>query len=173
MVIGYQYRFSKRRKFPGHQESGVLRCDCCEYQGKSCYINASLLSSFRVPRDITHVSSRPASITDIWAGLLSYHFLNGTTRANLFTDAPHGSGLLWSDIPFSPFFQSQTFPFPLVISDSRSPTSNGKRPTLEDIVYEVKLFPLANLFMSRLTLSPMLLRYPLSNGDHGTHLYLL
>lgn len=89
----------------------------------------------------------PVSVTDIWCGLLSYHFLNGTTRDNFFTsnaETPHGAGLLWSDIPSTKLFQNHAFPFPLVVADSRGPNSNGERPSLEDVVYEISPFEMGS-----------------------------
>ncbi|KAF8524875.1 phospholipase B [Hysterangium stoloniferum] len=79
------------------------------------------------------------SITDPWARLISYHFLNGTTRANFFTnDSSHGAGLLWSDIPNTPVFKSFAIPFPIIASNSRASGSNvTDRPPLDSTVYEI------------------------------------
>ncbi|GJJ05861.1 hypothetical protein Clacol_000048 [Clathrus columnatus] len=113
-------------------------------------------------------TSLPISVTDIWAGLLSYHFLNGTTRDNFFTttNATHGAGILWSDIPNSPLFQSRTIPFPVVISDSRSPSSDGERPSLEDVVYEISPFEFGSWDP---TLSSMVnLKFAGTNLNEGT-----
>ncbi|KAJ3553109.1 hypothetical protein NP233_g12725 [Leucocoprinus birnbaumii] len=65
------------------------------------------------------------SMTDPWARMISYHFLNQTTRANFFTnDSAHGAGQLWSSIPQVPSFQQYLMPFPIVVADSRPVGSN-------------------------------------------------
>ena len=65
------------------------------------------------------------SITDPWARMISYHFLNQTTRSNFFTnDTAHGAGQLWSDIPLLPSYQQKQTPFPLIMADSRPVGSN-------------------------------------------------
>ncbi|PSR76524.1 hypothetical protein PHLCEN_2v8427 [Hermanssonia centrifuga] len=82
------------------------------------------------------------SITDPWARMISYHFLNQTTRDNFFTnDTAHGAGQLWSQIPNIPAYQSHQTPFPLIMADSRPAGSNstGKLPP-EPTVYEITPF---------------------------------
>jgi hypothetical protein len=90
---------------------------------------------------ITHLSFSDCSITDIWANLISYHFLNGTTRSNFFTnDSAHGAGLLWSDIPNTAPFQDSSIPYPLVIVDSEPVMTNHLgAPPLSSVVYEVDM----------------------------------
>lgn len=52
--------------------------------------------------------------------MLSYHFLNSTTRDNFFTnDTEHGAGILWSNLIFTNAFQTKELPFPLVVAASR------------------------------------------------------
>ncbi|KZV86590.1 lysophospholipase [Exidia glandulosa HHB12029] len=83
------------------------------------------------------------SITDPWARLLGYHFLNGTTRDNFFTnDSAHGAGVLWSDIPKVPSFSNYQMPLPLVVADSRPAKSgyNGTTAQLNWVVYEFSPF---------------------------------
>lgn len=87
----------------------------------------------------TYSPIRDTSITDPWARMISYHFLNGTTRQNFFTnDSAHGAGQLWSQIPDIPSFQSYHTPFPLIVADSRpaGDNSTGGLPP-EPVVYEV------------------------------------
>ncbi|KAI5123863.1 hypothetical protein M0805_005680 [Coniferiporia weirii] len=65
------------------------------------------------------------SITDPWGRMISYHFLNGTTKGNFFTnDSSHGAGLLWSDMPDIPAFANNSLPFPIIMTDSRPIGSN-------------------------------------------------
>ncbi|KZT22215.1 phospholipase B [Neolentinus lepideus HHB14362 ss-1] len=65
------------------------------------------------------------SITDPWARMISYHFLNQTTRANFFTNnTAHGAGQLWSNIPETAAWQQLQPPFPIIVSDSRPVGSN-------------------------------------------------
>ncbi|KAH7108228.1 lysophospholipase catalytic domain-containing protein [Auriculariales sp. MPI-PUGE-AT-0066] len=60
------------------------------------------------------------SITDPWSRMLAYHFLNGTTRENFFTnDTQHGAGILWSNLPNTDAFSTKQLPFPLVVAASR------------------------------------------------------
>lgn len=40
-----------------------------------------------------------STLGDFWARALSYHFLNGTTPENFFSNSSsHGAGILFSDI---------------------------------------------------------------------------
>ncbi|KII92542.1 hypothetical protein PLICRDRAFT_172619 [Plicaturopsis crispa FD-325 SS-3] len=65
------------------------------------------------------------SLTDPWARMISYHFLNQTAPSNFFTnDTAHGAGQLWSHIPLQPSFQRFSTPFPIVVADSRPVGSN-------------------------------------------------
>ncbi|KAG5716751.1 Lysophospholipase 3 [Termitomyces sp. T112] len=65
------------------------------------------------------------SLTDPWARMISYHFLNQTNRANFFTnDTAHGAGQLWSNIPLIPAYQQFQTPFPIIVADSRPVGSN-------------------------------------------------
>ncbi|KIJ52230.1 hypothetical protein M422DRAFT_156996 [Sphaerobolus stellatus SS14] len=79
------------------------------------------------------------SLSDPWSRLLSYHFLNGTTRANYFTnDTAHGAGLLWSDVLTVPAFINREMPFPIIVSDSQeSSDPDGIRPPAKNVVYEI------------------------------------
>ncbi|KAH8119292.1 phospholipase B [Phellopilus nigrolimitatus] len=79
------------------------------------------------------------SLTDPWARMISYHFLNGTSRNNFFTnDSAHGAGQLWSRIPELPSFQQHLTPFPLIVANSR-PVGSNLTTILspEPIVYEI------------------------------------
>ena len=65
------------------------------------------------------------SATDPWGRLISYHFLNGTTKDNfLANDSAHGAGVLWSDMPKIPSFANYSLPFPIIMADSRPIGSN-------------------------------------------------
>ncbi|PFH47334.1 hypothetical protein AMATHDRAFT_67917 [Amanita thiersii Skay4041] len=86
------------------------------------------------------------SITDLWSRMISYHFLNQTSRDNFFSnESAHGAGQLWSDIQFVPAFQRHQTPFPVVVANSRPIGSNsiGRLP-LEPIVYEITPYELAS-----------------------------
>ncbi|EJD02796.1 phospholipase B [Fomitiporia mediterranea MF3/22] len=79
------------------------------------------------------------SLTDPWSRMISYHFLNGTSRQNFFTnDSAHGAGQIWSRIPEIPAFQQHMTPFPLIVVNSR-PVGSNLTTILspEPIVYEV------------------------------------
>lgn len=73
--------------------------------------------------------------------MISYHFLNETTRDNFFTnDTAHGAGQLWSKIPLIPSYRQLRTPFPLIMADSRPVGSNlTTRLAPEPVVYEVRL----------------------------------
>ncbi|KAI0048428.1 phospholipase B [Auriscalpium vulgare] len=79
------------------------------------------------------------SITDPWARLLSYHFLNGTNTDNFFSgDVEHGAGQFWSRIPATSSFAELFPPFPIVVADSRPDGQNtAARPPLSSAVYEI------------------------------------
>jgi lysophospholipase len=79
------------------------------------------------------------SLTDPWARMISYHFLNQTSRGNFFTnDTAHGAGQLWSQIPEVPAYQQHLTPFPLICADSRPVGSNYTTALPpEPVVYEV------------------------------------
>jgi lysophospholipase len=80
----------------------------------------------------------PTSMTDVWSRMVSYHFLNGTTRDNFYTnDTSHGAGQLWSQMSLLPNFQNNTMPFPIVAVDSRQ-AGSGLATTLNSTVYEVR-----------------------------------
>lgn len=86
------------------------------------------------------------SLTDPWARMISYHFLNQTTRANFFTnDSAHGAGQLWSNIPLIPSYQQYLTPFPIVVADSRPVGSNLTTALdLESTVYEITPLEIAS-----------------------------
>ncbi|KAG6917429.1 hypothetical protein DXG01_002515 [Tephrocybe rancida] len=86
------------------------------------------------------------SLTDPWARMISYHFLNQTNRKNFFTnDSAHGAGQLWSDIPRIPAYQQHQTPFPIVVSDSRPVGSNLTTVlSLDPVVYEITPLELAS-----------------------------
>ncbi|KAI0690543.1 phospholipase B [Cytidiella melzeri] len=79
------------------------------------------------------------SITDPWSRMISYHFLNQTTRDNFFTNLTgHGAGQLWSHIPSIPSYQQQLLPFPILMADSRPVGSNLTTAlSPEPVVYEI------------------------------------
>ncbi|KIK67069.1 hypothetical protein GYMLUDRAFT_37109 [Collybiopsis luxurians FD-317 M1] len=86
------------------------------------------------------------SITDPWARMISYHFLNQTNRGNFFTnDTAHGAGQLWSNIPTIPAWQQYQTPFPILVTDSRPQGLNATTAlTLEPTVYEITPFEFAS-----------------------------
>ncbi|KJA19980.1 hypothetical protein HYPSUDRAFT_43886 [Hypholoma sublateritium FD-334 SS-4] len=86
------------------------------------------------------------SITDPWSRMISYHFLNQTSRQNFFTnDTGHGAGQLWSEIPLIPAYQSFMVPFPIVVADSRPSGSNLTTVLpLDSVVYEITPLELAS-----------------------------
>ena len=72
--------------------------------------------------------------------MLSYHFLNQTSRDNFFTDeSSHGAGQLWSNLPRNPMFEEYNVPLPLIIFDSRPSGVKLDGFTPHDVpVYEVR-----------------------------------
>ncbi|KAE9401546.1 phospholipase B [Gymnopus androsaceus JB14] len=86
------------------------------------------------------------SITDPWARMISYHFLNQTSRSNFFTnDSAHGAGQLWHNIPTIPAWQQHLTPFPILVTDSRPQSLNATTSlTLDPTVYEITPFEFAS-----------------------------
>lgn len=90
----------------------------------------------------------------MWSRLISYHFLNQTTRSNFFSnDTGHGAGQLWSEIPHIPAYQNHLVPFPIVVADSRPVGSNLTTILpLDSVVYEVfncySLYPVTDFSLS-------------------------
>ncbi|TFK22575.1 phospholipase B [Coprinopsis marcescibilis] len=79
------------------------------------------------------------SLTDPWSRMISYHFLNHTSRGDFFTnDTSHGAGQLWSKIPELRVFKELQVPFPMIVANSRpsGSTSDGILE-LEAVVYEI------------------------------------
>ncbi|KAH9963851.1 phospholipase B [Russula dissimulans] len=79
------------------------------------------------------------SLTDPWARMISYHFLNQTDRQNFFTnDTSHGAGQRWSDVPLIPSWQQHQVPFPIILADSR-PVGSNLTTVLDpsSVVYEM------------------------------------
>ena len=76
--------------------------------------------------------------------MISYHFLNQTSRSNFFTnDSAHGAGQLWSQIPLIPAYQKSLVPFPIIVADSRPLGSNTTTIlSFDSVVYEVGPFAL-------------------------------
>ena len=75
--------------------------------------------------------------------MISYHFLNQTTRNDFFTnDSAHGAGQLWSNVPLIPSWQQYQVPFPIIQADSR-PVSSNSTAILDpsSVVYEVNGVP--------------------------------
>lgn len=113
-----------------------------EYRGQGVQRNVSistclcplpLLNGVQFPRD--------TSLTDPWSRMISYHFLNQTSRKNFFSnDTAHGAGQLFSQIPQIPAFQQQLTPFPILVADSRPVGSNSTTVLSPSaIVYEVNI----------------------------------
>ncbi|KAF8894137.1 phospholipase B [Infundibulicybe gibba] len=86
------------------------------------------------------------SLTDPWARMISYHFLNQTTRKDFFTnDTAHGAGQLWSKIPDIPAYQQHQTPFPIIVANSRPVGSNITTALdAKPIVYEITPLELAS-----------------------------
>jgi hypothetical protein len=69
--------------------------------------------------------------------MISYHFLNQTSRANFFTnDTAHGAGQLWSSVPLLPSWQQHLVPFPIIQADSQ-PVGSNLTTLSTSTVYEV------------------------------------
>ncbi|KAG2146011.1 phospholipase B [Suillus bovinus] len=84
----------------------------------------------------------PTSATDLWGRMISYHFLNETTRGNFYTNQTgHGAGQLWSQVSLLPSFQNYTIPLPIVAADSREAGSGSTTAVpLNSTVYEITPF---------------------------------
>ncbi|KAL8280907.1 hypothetical protein RQP46_006586 [Phenoliferia psychrophenolica] len=62
----------------------------------------------------------PTSIIDLWGCALSYHFFNGTTKANFYNPKlPHDNTLLFSNIQNTLSFNAGTMPYPIAVAGSR------------------------------------------------------
>ena len=72
--------------------------------------------------------------------MLSYHFLNQTSRDNFFTnESSHGAGQLWSNLPRNPMFEQYSVPLPLIVFNSRPAGTKLDGPIPHDVpVYEVR-----------------------------------
>ncbi|KZT29198.1 lysophospholipase [Neolentinus lepideus HHB14362 ss-1] len=68
----------------------------------------------------------PVTIADVWARLLSRHFVNGTNSDNI-DDVleTHGAGITFSQIANTSTFQAYGEPFPIIVSDSMSTSQNN------------------------------------------------
>ncbi|KAF8161040.1 phospholipase B [Crassisporium funariophilum] len=86
------------------------------------------------------------SLTDPWSRMISYHFLNQTSRQNFFTnDTAHGAGQLWSRIPEIPAYKEFLTPFPIIVADSRPVGSNLTTAlALDSVVYEITPLEIAS-----------------------------
>ena len=80
--------------------------------------------------------------------MLSYHFLNQTTRDNFFTnESSHGAGQLWSNLHRDPMFEEYSVPLPLIIFDSIPSGTKMDVPIPHNIpVYEVRRYCNSVLF---------------------------
>ena len=85
------------------------------------------------------------SLIDPWSRMISYHFLNGTTRSDFFLNtSAHGAGQLWSDVTRLDSYKRYQVPFPIIVAGSRPVGSNlSTATTLEATVYEVRVLILA------------------------------
>ena len=113
---------------------------------------------------------RDTSVTDPWARMISYHFLNQTTRDNFFTNnSAHGAGQLWSTIPHLQSWQRYQLPFPIIQANSRPVGSNlttALSPT--SAVYEVNrvsLRPSTPLVVCHLSLLVIIQITPMEWGS--------
>ncbi|TEB37562.1 phospholipase B [Coprinellus micaceus] len=86
------------------------------------------------------------SMVDPWSRMISYHFLNQTTRDNFLTnDTAHGAGQLWSQIPRLPSYQNFEAPFPMVVANARPSGSNSTAALdLAATVYEITPLEIAS-----------------------------
>ncbi|KAF9227378.1 phospholipase B [Gyrodon lividus] len=109
-------------------------------------------------------TSIDTSVTDLWGRMISYHFLNQTTRSNYFTNnTAHGAGQLWSQIPLLPSYANQSIPFPIIAADSLPSGFNATSVLpLESIVYELTPFEYGSWDPNLSAMAPM--------SYAGTHL---
>lgn len=99
----------------------------------------------------------PTSVTDLWGRMISYHFLNETTRGNFYTNqTSHGAGQLWSQTYLLPSFQNHTIPFPIVTADSREAGSGiTTTVSLNSTVYEITPFEFGSWDPGLAAMSPL------------------
>ena len=89
---------------------------------QECKLQGPYLSDDRLTLSVFF---RNTSIIDPWSRMISYHFLNQTSRANFFTNkSAHGAGQLWSQVPLTASWQKHLVPFPIIQADSRPVNSN-------------------------------------------------
>ncbi|EFI28204.1 phospholipase B [Coprinopsis cinerea okayama7 len=86
------------------------------------------------------------SLTDPWSRMISYHFLNQTTRDNIFSnETAHGAGQLWSKVPELDSYKEFRAPFPMIVANARPVGSNATTIlSLDATVYEITPLELAS-----------------------------
>ncbi|CCM04094.1 uncharacterized protein FIBRA_06253 [Fibroporia radiculosa] len=127
----------------------------------------AVLESAYVDEVIAEVSGKldagfPVSVTDVWARVLSRHFVNGTSADNFFDPLPtHGAGITFSSISGVPTFASRTQPFPIIVADSLSPNGNdsayfqGAYVPLTNPVYEFNVYEMGSFDPTLAAFTPM------------------
>lgn len=140
MDAGHSICHSRWRQLVLGREPVVLWEFTLEYHGKGAERYVSRCSTLYFPSYTgAHKMFSDTSLVDPWSRMISYHFLNQTTRDNFLTnDTAHGAGQLWSNIPKLPTYQSYQAPFPMVVADARPVGSNLTTALgLDATVYEV------------------------------------
>ncbi|KAI0313887.1 phospholipase B [Amylostereum chailletii] len=102
--------------------------------------NQKFYNSLTQSIDAKRATGIEVSITDLWARMLSYHFLNGTSRSNFYDDdVAHGAGQFWSRISATAAYQQHAAPFPIIVTDSIQTNASDFTavPSLQSVVYEV------------------------------------
>jgi lysophospholipase len=125
----------------GHGQRRLRRCEAL-HRIIALHLHAACRFQANLRTYANNTRSSDTSLTDPWARMISYHFLNQTDRNNFFSnDSAHGAGQLWSQVPLNPLFQAHQVPFPIMQADSRPVGSNLTSVLApEPIVYEMTPF---------------------------------
>lgn len=110
-----------------------------------------------------HDAGFPVTIADVWARLLSRHFVNGTNSGNIDdVTQTHGAGITWSQVANTSTFASHNEPFPIVVADSVSNTENrssiitaeGDVVPLTNPIYEFNVYEMGSYDPTLSTFTP-------------------
>ncbi|KIJ28678.1 hypothetical protein M422DRAFT_784491 [Sphaerobolus stellatus SS14] len=132
-----------RRQFSSSSDnsSALLEIDLLKPAGSdaSAANNQKYYDSILSKAYAKGVTGLHPSLTDLWSSMLAYHFINGTTSDNFYTnDTSHGSSFLWSSLRNTSAFQNQKMAFPIMTLHTQTPTNgNELQAWSQRMVYEV------------------------------------
>ncbi|KIJ47423.1 hypothetical protein M422DRAFT_164028 [Sphaerobolus stellatus SS14] len=84
---------------------------------------------------VSKATAGDTSLADVWGSMVSYHFLNGTTRNNFYTnDTSHGANILFSNLPSQDIYQNFSVPLPIIALNFQVPAGADASSS---IIYEI------------------------------------